>query len=199
MSLLFPSVDYPLFGIIIKTVRLIHGSVIPDRRPDQNSFITFLPSVCFLFFIQCFCFRIVSFPMDPLAAKFTSLTRKDLSLLKYAVEFSQLTVLTAFDDAALNSLFWIGYSENMLRLVSEISDCYLIGLSRWWVGSTHLWIISILTRKIFHNSQMRAAIHKCIESHSQMHSERSANVCSDLQMHRTQFTNECQAKLWLEA
>ncbi|KAL0182354.1 hypothetical protein M9458_021729, partial [Cirrhinus mrigala] len=47
-------------------------------------------------------------PMDSLAAKFTSFACKDLSLLEYAVEFSQLAVLTAFDDAALNSLFWIG-------------------------------------------------------------------------------------------
>ncbi len=42
--------------------------------------------------------------MDPLVARFTSLARKDLPLLEYAVEF----VLTAFDDAVLNSLFWIG-------------------------------------------------------------------------------------------
>ncbi|XP_018964011.1 diacylglycerol kinase kappa-like [Cyprinus carpio] len=45
--------------------------------------------------------------MDPLATRFTALARKDLSLLKYAVEFSQFTVVTAFDKAALNSLFWI--------------------------------------------------------------------------------------------
>ncbi len=42
-----------------------------------------------------------------------------------------------------------------------------------------------------------AAIHKCTKSHSQMHSERSTNACSDLQIHRTRFTNECQAKLCL--
>ncbi len=47
------------------------------------------------------------FPMDPLTAKFISLACKDLPLLMYAVEISQLTVLTLFDDAALNSLFWI--------------------------------------------------------------------------------------------
>ncbi len=53
----------------------------------------FSPSVYFLVFI--------------LAERFTSLAHKDLSLLEYAVEFSQLAVLTVFDDAALNSLFLI--------------------------------------------------------------------------------------------
>ncbi len=33
---------------------------------------------------------------------------KNLPLLEYAVEFSQLVVLTAFDNVTLNSLFWIG-------------------------------------------------------------------------------------------
>ncbi len=65
----------------------------PDRTPDrQNNLVACFPSVCF--------------PMDPLASLFTS--RKNLPLLEYASEFSQLTVLTAFDGAALNSLFWFG-------------------------------------------------------------------------------------------
>ncbi len=59
------------------------------------------PSVCFQRFVQCFCF----FVLDPIAAFFTSLARKDLPLLEYAVEF---TFLMAFNDAVLNSLFWIG-------------------------------------------------------------------------------------------
>ncbi|KAL0157280.1 hypothetical protein M9458_048526, partial [Cirrhinus mrigala] len=46
--------------------------------------------------------------MDPLATRFNSLAHKDLSLLEYVGEFSQLTVLTAFDNAVLKTLFWIG-------------------------------------------------------------------------------------------
>ncbi len=54
--------------------------------------------------------------MDSLTSKFTSLAPKDISLLEYAVEFRQLAVLMAFNDAALNSLFWIG--ANYYRAVN---------------------------------------------------------------------------------
>ncbi len=104
-------VDLPCFWIILKTVTLIYFSVVVsdtvrDRRPDRQKkrkFNCVFPSVCFPCFVQCFCFS----PMDTLAAKFTALAHKDLPILEYAVEFSQLAVLSAFDDAALNSLFWI--------------------------------------------------------------------------------------------
>ncbi|KAL0159838.1 hypothetical protein M9458_043563, partial [Cirrhinus mrigala] len=42
--------------------------------------------------------------MDPHTSMSTLLAHKDLPLLEYVVEFSQLAVLTAFYDAALNSL-----------------------------------------------------------------------------------------------
>ncbi len=63
------------------------------------------PLFCFPCFVQCF---VICYPWDLIAALFTSLAREDLPLLVYVVEFSQLAILTAFDDSALNSLLWIG-------------------------------------------------------------------------------------------
>ncbi|KAL0164075.1 hypothetical protein M9458_039828, partial [Cirrhinus mrigala] len=38
----------------------------------------------------------------------TALAQKELPLLDYAIEFSQLTVQAEFDDETLKSLFWNG-------------------------------------------------------------------------------------------
>ncbi len=48
------------------------------------------------------------FPMDPLATLFTSFARKDLPLWSMWLSSASSLFLTAFDDAALSSLFWIG-------------------------------------------------------------------------------------------
>ncbi len=114
-----PALCYPCFGRELKTVilnsptspcSLPPHSRIADRTPDRQQkkcLVACFPFVLFPHFVQCFVFCFF-FPKDPHAALFTSLARKDLPLLEYVVEFSQLAVLTAFDDAALNSLFWIG-------------------------------------------------------------------------------------------
>ncbi len=100
----------PSVWITLKTVTLLNVSVsFPPAQCWQKTWPTkkfncVFPSICFPCFVQCFCFS----PMDHIYAKFTSLARKYLPLLEYAVEFSQLAVLTAVDAAALNSLFWIG-------------------------------------------------------------------------------------------
>ncbi|KAI2656134.1 Nck-associated protein 5 [Labeo rohita] len=60
--------------------------------------------------------------MDPLAALFTSLARKDLPLLEYAVEFSQLAVLTAFGNVALNLLFWIRANYHLPIDLSDTTE-----------------------------------------------------------------------------
>ncbi len=71
-------------------------------------------------FPLCFCFCILFsfyclslFPHWSPRRNVHILARQDLPLLEYTVEFSQLDVLTAFNNAALNSLFWIG--ENYHR------------------------------------------------------------------------------------
>ncbi len=43
-----------------------------------------------------------------IAARFSALARRDLPFLEYAREFCELAMITALDDATLNSLFWIG-------------------------------------------------------------------------------------------
>ncbi len=63
--------------------------------------------------------------MDHISAKFTSLARKDLPHLEYAVEFSrQLAVLTVFNYAALNSLFWIWANYHRPELLQAQSPAH---------------------------------------------------------------------------
>ncbi len=76
------------------------------QKRKYNSTCVF-PSICFLRFFSVLYWVFSMFPMDPLGVKITTLALKEISLLEYAVEFSQLAVLTAFDEAVLNSLFWI--------------------------------------------------------------------------------------------
>ncbi len=57
---------------------------------------------------------------------FIALAHRDLPLLDYAVEFSQLALLTAFGDATLNSLFWIRTNHN--RPV-DLPDCWILSAS----------------------------------------------------------------------
>ncbi len=79
-------------------------------------------------FPLCFCFCILFsfyclslFPHWSPRHNVHILARQDLPLLEYTVEFSQLDVLTAFNNAALNSLFWIG--ENYHRPINQSGEC----------------------------------------------------------------------------
>ncbi len=74
-----------------------HSSTVTEHRTRQKNELR-----VFSLFDFCLLYCV------PLAVLFVFLARKDLPLVEYAVEISQLAILTAFDDAALNSLFWIG-------------------------------------------------------------------------------------------
>ncbi len=68
------------------------------------------PPCLFSAFWKFFCFPCLFLPaaMEMAAARFLALARKDLPFYKYAGEFYGLAAATAWDDATLNSLFWLG-------------------------------------------------------------------------------------------
>ncbi len=86
---------------------LLHLLASHSSSHDRSNFISIFLFVSFPCIVQCF-FVSVMFLMDLLASMFNSLAHKDLPFLEFAVEISQFAVLTAFNDAVLKSLFWIG-------------------------------------------------------------------------------------------